>query len=138
MLKKNEIIPQNSTKLTTAQKRRRFIEIYAKKLNISLACEDVGIDRGTYYNWVKRFPNFKKDMDERAEAVTDLVETKLISEISKGNARLIEFYLKNKARNRGYADAPIENQTNVQVNVIQKDTEAIIKRLLERKVVDIK
>ena len=89
--------------------QKRFIEVYFENNgNISKTCEDIGISRSTYYNWIKE-EDFKEQLNLIEDIKVDYVETKLFDLIDKGNVTAIIFYLNNKGKRRGYN---IENYEN--------------------------
>jgi len=93
--------------MTTKQKKDKFLEVFEKYLgNISQSCRVIGIDRKTYYNWINKDNNFKNKVNEILEAQIDLVESKLIEKIQNNDLGAIIFYLKTKAKNRGYTEKP--------------------------------
>jgi hypothetical protein len=89
---------------------------------VKYACKAMGMPRATYYKWIKE-DSFKARVDEIKEETTDHVESKLFEKINgiqvqKGftdagqpiiydqppSDNAIFFYLKAKARDRGYGD----------------------------------
>mgnify|MGYP003128198985 FL=1 len=69
------------------------------------ACKKAGnISRSTYYRYVREDEDFAKKVEEIKQAQVDYVEGQLIKNISKGKETSIIFYLKSKARDRGYAE----------------------------------
>ena len=69
------------------------------------ACKKAGnISRSTYYRYVKEDEEFAKAVEDIKEAQIDYVEGQLIKNISDGKETSIIFYLKSKARDRGYAE----------------------------------
>ena len=69
------------------------------------ACKKAGnISRSTYYRYVKEDAEFAKAVEEIKEAQVDYVEGQLIKNISKGKETSIIFYLKSKAKDRGYTE----------------------------------
>ena len=69
------------------------------------ACKKAGnISRSTYYRYMKEDKEFAKAVEEIKEAQVDYVEGQLIKNISKGKETSIIFYLKSKAKDRGYAE----------------------------------
>ena len=69
------------------------------------ACKKAGnISRSTYYRYMKEDPEFAKEVEDIKQAQIDYVEGQLIKNISKGKETSIIFYLKSKARDRGYAE----------------------------------
>ena len=93
------------TSTTSAYKKKTFLKIFkSKACNISLACESVPIDRQTYYNWMNKDEKFKASVEALQESMTDLAESKLMQNIGKGKEASIFFYLKCKAKKRGYIE----------------------------------
>ena len=69
------------------------------------ACKKAGnISRSTYYRYMREDPEFAQAVEDIKEAQIDYVEGELIKNISKGKETSIIFYLKSKARDRGYAE----------------------------------
>ena len=68
--------------------------------NISKACKAINIGRKTYYNWLKKFPIFKQQVEEVKESLTDMIESQLLKNIENGNQRAIEFYLINRKKDK--------------------------------------
>ena len=69
------------------------------------ACKKAGnISRSTYYRYMKEDKEFAKAVEEIKEAQVDYVEGQLIKNISKVKETSIIFYLKSKAKDRGYAE----------------------------------
>ena len=72
--------------------------------NIKEACESANIPRRTYYNWIEKDDKFKEQVEDAKEALVDYVESKLISKITDGDTTSIIFFLKCKAKDRGYTE----------------------------------
>lgn len=86
------------------------------------ACKRVGISRSSFYEWMTEDKEFKKAVDEASEQAIDFVEGKLFQKIngitmgkhdSDGELVVYEvppsdtaiiFYLKTKAKKRGYIE----------------------------------
>ena len=69
------------------------------------ACKKAGnISRSTYYRYLKEDAEFAKAVEDIKEAQIDYVEGQLIKNISDGKETSIIFYLKSKAKERGYAE----------------------------------
>ena len=77
------------------------------------ACKKAGnISRSTYYRYVREDPEFAKAVEDIKEAQVDYVEGQLIKNISKGKETSIIFYLKSKAKNRGYTEKSLLDVTS--------------------------
>ena len=69
------------------------------------ACKRAGnIGRSTYYRYLQEDPEFAKAVDEIQQAQIDYVEGQLIKNIAQQKETSIIFYLKTKAKDRGYTD----------------------------------
>jgi len=93
----------------TPKKRKElqgmFVDVLMNSAgNISHACKKIGISRNTYYEWRKDDKEFDALCEEQQEAIIDLVETKLMSNIQEGKTAEIIFFLKTKAKHRGYVE----------------------------------
>lgn len=87
--------------------KRRLIEALTKTHGlITLACKNAGVSRQTYYNWLNSDEEFKESAVEIAEMQKDFVESKLLENINANDPTSIIFYLKTKARERGYGAQP--------------------------------
>lgn len=114
---------------SVAQKKK--LEIKKKNLvtaltaslgNISMACEQCGVDRGMFYQYVEQDPKFAEQVDNIDAKNLDFVETKIMSKIKDGDIAAIIFYLKTKGKSRGYVErteltggggGPIEGRVSV-------------------------
>ena len=72
--------------------------------HISNACDSANIPRRTYYNLIEKDPKFKDQVDDTAEALVDHVESKLLQKINDLDTTSIIFFLKCKAKSRGYTE----------------------------------
>lgn len=89
----------------TTIKKQRFVElIFAKTGNISELCKAVGIHRSTYYEWMGKDEKFKKKVDAEREGLIDFVESKLFGLINDKNVAAVIFFLKTRAKDRGYVE----------------------------------
>lgn len=80
---------------------------------ISDACNKVGCDRGTFYNYIKADEVFKAEVEKINDSCVDFVEGKLLQVIKgyKAGDKIIPpdttaiiFYLKCKGKSRGYIE----------------------------------
>lgn len=112
--------------------KKAFIEAYQKSFgNVLVSCKAIGIARQTYYNWIEKDPEFKKDIEavEPHERFLDFLEGKLVEKINKGDTTSIIFALKTRGKKRGYVERQeitgadgIPN--NFQVEIIRSDKDS--------------
>tara|TARA_R100001163_G_scaffold59496_1_gene48290 strand:- start:391 stop:744 length:354 start_codon:yes stop_codon:yes gene_type:complete len=77
------------------------------------ACKKAGnISRSTYYRYMREDEEFAKAVEDIKEAQIDYVEGQLIKNISDGKETSIIFYLKSKAKDRGYTDKSLLDITS--------------------------
>ena len=82
-----------------------MIQALEKHLNIvSSACKEVGINRDTHYDWLKKDKEYKRKVKEIDNVALDFAESALHQQIKKGNPLSTMFYLKCKAKKRGYIE----------------------------------
>ncbi len=87
-----------------APKKRLIHALLESKGIASSACEAAQIPRSTYYHWLKEDPDFKAAVDDVQEFAIDFVEGKLYDKISTGDTIATIFYLKTRAKKRGYVE----------------------------------
>jgi hypothetical protein len=71
---------------------------------VTTACDAVGVNRSTYYDYYNSDPEFKREADDVQEIAIDFVEGKLFEQIEEGIPTSTLFYLKTKAKHRGYIE----------------------------------
>ena len=95
----------------TQQTKHALINALRKTLgNITKACEMVGINRSTYYDYMKD-PVFKRDFEECEEIALDFAESQMYKKIQEGDGTIIKFFLKTKGKKRGYVERTESEQT---------------------------
>ena len=72
--------------------------------NITQASESVGIKRQTYYNWMKSDDEFREAIESIDEYIIDSVEKELYTQIKDGSTAATIFFLKTRAKHRGYVE----------------------------------
>jgi len=83
--------------------KKEFLVNLANSLGIvTSACKKTGINRSTYYDWLKNDLEFASDCDHVVEEAIDFVESQLLQKISDGDITAIIFFLRTKGRKRGY------------------------------------
>ena len=71
---------------------------------LTVAARKLGCSRSTVYNYIDRYKAVKAAYAEANESNIDLVETKLMENIIGGNVAAQIFFLKTKAKHRGYVE----------------------------------
>lgn len=85
--------------------KKEFPKVLKECLGIvSNACERLKVSRTWYYEMYKTDPEFKAACDDVTEVVIDFVEDSLYKQIREGNTTACIFYLKTKAKHRGYVE----------------------------------
>jgi len=93
-------------------RKRQFLEMLPKKnFNVSSVCREMNLWRSTFYDWMEKDSKFKEVYEEIQERMIDLVEDSLRAQIAAKNTVATIFFLKTKAKHRGY----VERVENVQV-----------------------
>jgi hypothetical protein len=85
--------------------RREMAEALVKARGLqTVAAGMLGCDWSTVRRYVQQYPECAEAINLANNALGDLAETKLVDNITNGDQRAIEFYLKTKQRDRGYTD----------------------------------
>ena len=92
-------------KTQNISKKEVFLKCLHNNLgHISNACKSANIGRKTYYRWIEKDKKFKEQVDNVGEALVDHVESKLLEKINDLDTTSIIFFLKCKAKSRGYTE----------------------------------
>lgn len=88
-----------------AKNKDEFLEVFKKALgNISVACNNSGIERVTYYRWYESDPDFRAKADAVKEIRKDFIESALDKKIQEGDTTAIIFAAKTQCKDRGYVE----------------------------------
>ncbi|WP_143884251.1 hypothetical protein [Chryseobacterium binzhouense] len=88
---------------STTSKKKKLLKVLEKTMGvIQPACKMAGINRQTFYNWIKSDSQFYEDYQDLLEKSLDFAETSLLKQIADGNTRAIIFFLSNRGKHRGY------------------------------------
>ena len=93
--------------------KEKFIEqlkIYMN--NVSRTCEAMKVPRPTFEFWKRHDKKFMEMLQESEARQVDYVESKLMSQIEKGNIRAIKYFLSTKGRKYGWGP---ENSQNISI-----------------------
>lgn len=88
----------------TSRKKAFLVALKNAAGNVTAACEKVSVSRQTFYNWLERYPKFAAQVAEVEESLIDLAETQLLLKIKQGDVTALIFFLKCKAKDRGYVE----------------------------------
>ena len=85
--------------------KKKMVEALEFNLGIvSHSCKAVNISRQTHYQWLKTDPQYKEEVEAITESAIDYVESKLYERIKANDTTSIIFFLKTKAKSRGYQE----------------------------------
>ena len=117
-----------------------FLVAYEKSLGVlKTACEATNMCRKTIWEWRKKYPEFDAACHECEEVAIDFVESKMFKKIDKGDKgseSLMIFYLKTKAKHRGYIERQEVDMSaevkGVTVNVTNQETAQVLKDIIDK------
>jgi len=72
--------------------------------NVYLAAKKLGVERGSLYRFVKKYPKIQEIINQARESMVDLGESKLKQAVLKGEAWAVCFTLKTLGKSRGYIE----------------------------------
>lgn len=130
---KDELAKLNSTsariiRIKQIERQQRFLRHFAEamNLNVAMACRMSGIGRYAVYKWMRTDPKFARQFLMIEESIKDHVEMKLMEKINSGDRECTMFFLRTKARDRGYAE---KQSIDVEVTerIPQERIDAIVK-----------
>lgn len=90
--------------------KEKFIEqlkIYMN--NVSRTCEALKVPRQTFEFWKRHDKKFMEMLQESEARQVDYVESKLMSQIEKGNIRAIKYFLSTRGRKYGWGPESSQN-----------------------------
>lgn len=91
--------------ISTEVKKKAMISALTSSLGIvSQAIKKVGIARSTHYKWMAKDVEYRTEVEDIENIAIDFVESKLHELIYEGNVACVIFYLKCKAKSRGYVE----------------------------------
>lgn len=105
--------------LKNKEAKEKFLELYKKNAcNISVTCSQVGVSRRWYYENRKKDSKFEEELASMEEEMIDFAETQLFRNIKEGKETSLIFFLKCKAKSRGYIERQeIDHSGNIDSNV---------------------
>jgi hypothetical protein len=127
--------------VSTEIKKSTMLAAMKKHLGIvKTACETANVARSTHYEWIETDPDYKSEVENITEGAIDFVESKLFERIngvslakhSKDGIIVYEtppdvasiiFYLKTKAKHRGYVERQQYDLMNSNLVIDFRDAE---------------
>ena len=89
----------------TDTKKDAMLQALERSLGIvTTACNAVGINRSTHYDWMRKDPEYKKAVKSIEDRTLDFAESHLHKLIKEGNPAATIFFLKTKGKARGYVE----------------------------------
>lgn len=105
------------------KKKEVISELVKQKGIVTIACNNVGLSRSTFYSWLESDANFAKEVEDAREQAIDYVESKLFNLIENDDTTATIFFLKTRGKKRGYVErqefAGVENAP-LSINLIKK------------------
>jgi hypothetical protein len=129
----------NKKGISQEASKRAFIEAMYKTFgNVSASCRVIGVARKTVYDWAKKDPEFKAQMESEdyEEAYMDAIEGKLAKlGLQDENPTVLIFLAKTKAKKRGYVETQESKHTGipapVNINVTTPENAEKLKQFIE-------
>ncbi len=88
-------------KVTAAEAAKALLE---SKGFVTTAAKRLGISRRQLHNIINKHPTVKEALDDAREEMKDFVESRMYNGIQNDNTALIIFFLKTRAKDRGYVE----------------------------------
>ena len=101
----SEIINDWTNDESINDKQKTFLDaLFIHYGNVTKACEATRVGRRTHYDWTQQNESYKAYVNDISETKIDFVEDKLKQNIDSGDTTAIIFFLKTKAKARGYVE----------------------------------
>lgn len=90
---------------TTARNKKLMLEALTKTLGIVTSASQMsGVSKSAHYRYLSEDKQYKEDVFEIKERCIDFAETSLLEQIRRLNTTATIFYLKTRAKHRGYVE----------------------------------
>lgn len=87
-------------------KKESFLDALWKSAGlVTIACDESGFSYKDYKKECKDDPDFQAEVEYMKEKIKDVAEAELFKMIQNGYDKAIFFYLKNRAKDRGYGES---------------------------------
>jgi len=102
-------------------KKKAMIQALEKSLGVvTTASKIAGIHRDTHYEWMKKDPIYKTEVDQIDNITLDFAESQLHKQIQEGNTTATIFLLKTKGKKRGYVERQeIDHSGKLENEIVQ-------------------
>lgn len=114
--------PEMALENLSQYKRDFLLALFDSKGILTYAVKSCQMSFQTYYTWLNNDPEFAERVHEIKESAIDFVERSLFNQIAEGVPSSTQFYLKTKAKHRGYTERTEHTGLNggaMQVRVIE-------------------
>jgi hypothetical protein len=129
-------IIENSNKINKKRKgmaprKKKMVEAMAKHLGIvTSACQEVGLNRDTYYQWLKNDKDFAYAISELDGRKEDVIEKAFLSLVIDRNPQAVIHAVKTKLKHRGYGEevskvSVVTNAPTYSLEIIRPDDNKI-------------
>lgn len=88
--------------------------------NITKACKAIGLDRRTYYDWLKHCPKFREKLNEQQEAILDKAESVLHKQLDDDNVSVAQYILEKRGKRRGYGPQEMAHSGNLKLEIVKR------------------
>jgi hypothetical protein len=120
--------------------QERFIDNLEKSFGIiTTACKATGVDRGTYYDWCVKFPEFKKRVEEVSELTKDMIESKALERVMADSDKMIIYLLSTKCKDRGYVQdrnhhisGEIKQEQNIDLDYLSDEEKQLLAKIYSK------
>lgn len=120
--------------LSTRTRKKAMIEAMKSSLgNVSVATDTVGISRSIHYKWMKSDEKYRKLIKDNLERSHDFVEAALFKRIGAGDTTAIIFFLKTRAKHRGYGQTRLNLNDKAPRNDLESKTNEELMVMINKK-----
>lgn len=72
---------------------KKLTAAFANGFNVEQACDYADISKPTYYDWIKKYPEFSNDMSKAQRAIGQLARKVVTDNLNKGDLRAARYWL---------------------------------------------
>jgi len=133
-MKKKKSNKSDTIKKRIKKNQKEWLEAFKTQWTITGACRRIGINPDTYYEWAKKYPEFKKRKEEIEKEQIDFVEAKLYEAINEKNLGAIIFFLKCRGGEKWKERTvqKLEGEIKTKFELTDEQFKQIIGRIIRR------